>query len=76
MTTTKSSSPALATDACCFLNSSRNRRRVKKGVRKKTYNEGEEVCNFAVLISMISQINLLYYLPIKMNNCFIVLVKI
>lgn len=48
----------------------------EKGSEKENIQRRRRGFNFAVLISMISQINLLYYLPIKMNNCFIVLVKI
>lgn len=45
----------------------------EKGSEKENIQRRRRGFNFAVLISMISQINLLYYLPIKMNNCFIVL---
>lgn len=44
----------------------------EKGSEKENIQRRRRGFNFAVLISMISQINLLYYLPTKMNNCFIV----
>lgn len=45
----------------------------EKGSEKENIQRRRRGFNFAVLISMISQMNLLYYLPLKMNNCIKVL---